>query len=341
MKKFNGTDYDGLLPLAYNALSSENSKLLGRESLSEVKKWVEDGNVTMGTYGYKGSGLYGQNNPNTLVFPFEPLIWFPPAAKDNFYSATPFITSCLTTEFVQYNLGIYTCYVKMSEDRKTIIIYGNSASYQGNVADVQYYTGGIGGYDKGATQIEWFFTSSTTFIVPVTGQYYIELYGNGGAACYFSIGSPYANQPTKAAWTTGGASCQSYTVTLTKGEEIPVSCQGMVYSYMGLSPKGASFGSYSVAAGGTAENSTTDYASFTTSSISIAKGAGNKGANGSSSGVSYIYSAEVPPSEQQKNVFGAGKYSSGYGYGQRCGDSQYMPSKMYSPRAVYVKYIGT
>lgn len=33
MKKFNGTDYDGLLPLAYNAL---NSDLLGGQSLAEV-----------------------------------------------------------------------------------------------------------------------------------------------------------------------------------------------------------------------------------------------------------------------------------------------------------------
>ena len=341
MKKFNGTDYDGLLPLAYNALNSENSILLGGESLSEVKKWVEDGNVTMGTYGYKGSGLYGQDNPNTFVFPFEPIIWFPPTTATDFHYATPFITSCLTTDFVEYNLGRSSCYVKMSADRKTITLYSSSGSSQNNTLNTQYYTGGIGGYDKGATQIEWFFTSSTTFIVPVTGQYYIELYGNGGAACYFSFGSPYANQPSKAAWTTGGASCQSYTVTLTKGEEIPVSCQGVVYSHTGLSPKGASFGSYSVAAGGTAENSATDYANFTISSINIAKGAGNKGANGSSSGVSIIYGSETPPSEQRGHVFGTGKYSSGYGYGQGCGDSQYMPNKMYSPRAVYVKYIGT
>ena len=294
----------------------------------------------MGTYGYKGSGLYGQNNPNTFVFPFEPLIWFPPAAAGSFYAATPFITSCLTTEFVQYNLGIYTCYVKMSEDRKTIIIYGNSASYQGNVANVQYYTGGIGGDDKGATQIEWFFTSSTIFVVPVTGQYYIELYGNGGAARYFSFGGPYAGQATKAAWVTGGASCQSYTISLTKRENISVSCQGSVNFYTGT-PMGASFGSYSVEAGETSVCSATDYASFTESTFNIPKSVGNMRKKGSSSGICYINSSQAAPTEQQDSVFGTGKYSANYGYGQGHGTYSYITTPTCSPRAVYVKYVGT
>jgi hypothetical protein len=33
MKKFNGTDYDGLLPLAYNAL---NSQQLGGKTYDEI-----------------------------------------------------------------------------------------------------------------------------------------------------------------------------------------------------------------------------------------------------------------------------------------------------------------
>ena len=44
MKKFNGTDYDGLLPLAYNALNSDNSALLGGKSFEDIQQYVQSEN---------------------------------------------------------------------------------------------------------------------------------------------------------------------------------------------------------------------------------------------------------------------------------------------------------
>ena len=82
MKKFNGTDYDGLLPLAYNALSSENSKLFNGKSYSETMEYIESNNLFLYTGEYRGNGLYRESNPNSITFPFVPkLIVSPNSSK--------------------------------------------------------------------------------------------------------------------------------------------------------------------------------------------------------------------------------------------------------------------
>ena len=72
MKQWNGTSFDNVLPLAYNA------KQLDGQSLAEVKQWASEslGKVAFGSY--SGTGVYGSAHINTLTFDFVPkviLIW--------------------------------------------------------------------------------------------------------------------------------------------------------------------------------------------------------------------------------------------------------------------------
>ena len=76
MKKFNGTDYDGLLPLAYNAL---NSNLLNGKSYDDVIQYVQSligtggKNVITKWGNYVGNGKYGVSNPNVITCDFAPV----------------------------------------------------------------------------------------------------------------------------------------------------------------------------------------------------------------------------------------------------------------------------
>ena len=72
MKQWNGTSFDNVLPLAYNA------KQLEGQSLAEVKQWVQDNNLLLYTGSYRGTGTYGESHPTSIKFPFEPIIWFTP-----------------------------------------------------------------------------------------------------------------------------------------------------------------------------------------------------------------------------------------------------------------------
>ena len=67
MKKFNGTDYDGLLPLAYNAL---NSQQLDGKTFNEIQNLF--GKIATGSY--IGTGTYGQNHPTVINCGFKPKI---------------------------------------------------------------------------------------------------------------------------------------------------------------------------------------------------------------------------------------------------------------------------
>ena len=76
MKKFNGTDYDGLLPLAYNALNSENSQnsqLLDGKTYQEVlamaNQYADNYKFVIGVYvGNTPSSDYGKYQKVTLGF---------------------------------------------------------------------------------------------------------------------------------------------------------------------------------------------------------------------------------------------------------------------------------
>lgn len=67
MKKFNGTDYDGLLPLAYNAL---NSQQLDGKTFDEIQNLFTSVDLKMYSGQYTGTGSYGSDNPVFITFPF-------------------------------------------------------------------------------------------------------------------------------------------------------------------------------------------------------------------------------------------------------------------------------
>jgi len=146
MKQWNGSSFDNVLPLAYNA------KQLEGQSLAEVKQWVQDNGLLLYTGFYTGTGTYGANKPTVLQFPFEPIIWFTPIYS---LSLQPYWQLCnmFSTNWIEMrpNYGISSsCNVSMSSDRKSIFIYSSSnAERQLNDSGSIYYFAAIGGYDMG------------------------------------------------------------------------------------------------------------------------------------------------------------------------------------------------
>lgn len=105
MKKFNGTDYDGLLPLAYNAL---NSQQLDGKTFNEIQNLFEDlvVNFSYFSYGsYKGTNTYGPRYPNSIQFSFNPKLFFLYSIKQvnsNFGVYTTALVPCVGLS-AQYN----------------------------------------------------------------------------------------------------------------------------------------------------------------------------------------------------------------------------------------------
>lgn len=313
MKKFNGTDYDNLLPLAYNAL---NSQQLDGKTFGEIENIFTRTDLYLYTNNYIGRGVYGEYSPTVLTFPFEPVIIFMPAYMTNDSHGVDIIqtrmvtTSYISTynSFANYQNAIY--YIKCSTDRKTFSLYSDNATTQYNGVSVIYWFAAIGGYDTG-NRNEWLWSTNTTptnytFVVPKTGRYTLELYGGGGGSAKNST------------WT-GGSSCQTYDViNLTKGETLAITVGAAGSGYTGQQGGTTSFGSYTVAGATNATDS------------SGGNGAGNKGVNGSNAG-----------------TYGAFNYSSGswrerYGYGVSAvsgGDTDGWASGG-APGAVYLKYLG-
>ena len=311
MKQWNGTSFDNVLPLAYNA------KQLGGQSLAEVKQWVQDNGLLLYTGNYKGTGTYGQKNPTKLTFPFEPILIFPPFTNDGSSRTRggPVQSSYITTSYKKlysFNPTNNDIYAKLSSDGKTLQWYNtSSASAQLNSSGTTYYYAAIGGYDMGGVT-EWVITSSGTWTVPKTGRYYIELYGGGGAAWRTNPDDFNAYQ--------GGSSCQSYNnVQLNKDAVISVSLGvgGGVSTSSNTTPSpaeatGTTFGSYSVAGGGRAMSA-------------IGSAAGNLGTDGHR-GISGPNSSN-------------GKYGALYGYGGFFSPTA-GTSSAGGPGAVYLKYLG-
>ena len=75
MKQWNGTSFDNVLPLAYNA------KQLGGQSLAEIKQWVQDNNLLLYTGQYTGTGTYGAKNPTSVTIPFSPILFIAPYSR--------------------------------------------------------------------------------------------------------------------------------------------------------------------------------------------------------------------------------------------------------------------
>lgn len=248
MKKFNGTDYDGLLPLAYNAL---NSELLGGQSLTEVKQWVQDNGLLLYTGRYIGTGTYGANHPTSVTFPFEPILFFFPSELRTLFANTFFAGY---KRIDANGRGVYVSITK-SVDGKTISWYSDqSASGQYNDGGTTFYYIAIGGHDMGGkipAGTTFTITSNESWRVPATGRYMLELYGMGGNG----FGTPNFGA-------SGGSSCQHYdSITLTKGDIQQI----VIGDYSNPATK---FGSYSVNNGGDA--------SYNTGGL----GSGNYGKNG-------------------------------------------------------------
>ncbi len=155
MKQWNGTSFDNVLPLAYNA------KQLGGTTLSELKTWVQDNNLLLFTGQYIGNGtIPGPEGPEIqLIFPFEPILFFAPNVRYAANTAPSLNTSILTSVLnsqTAINIPIpgftHNQYFRISEDKKTIYITsvsGNQDSRYLNLEGVTYYFAAIGGYDMG------------------------------------------------------------------------------------------------------------------------------------------------------------------------------------------------
>lgn len=326
MKKFNGTDYDGLLPLAYNAL---NSQQLDGKTFNEIQNLLGLKDLFLYTGSYNGTGTYGSGSPISITFPFVPHILFLPVSTSYIrYSDIPINCFALTTSYkkIAGSQVDGARYYKISPDRKTIYWYGSSGKedIQLNQLNYSYFYAAIGGYDYGGV-VEWLFTESQTWTVPKTGNYHLELYGNGGRSTYHNI---YEGGSARSGAATGGTSCQIYdSISLTKGSVVNIVC----YPYTsGQNPRGSSFGSYSVAAGG---DGTATYSTLVSQFVVTAgKGSGNKGVDGATD-TQYDYGAQVG------RIFSSRKYSSTYGYSESAGNYDANTNK-YSPRAVYLSYLG-
>ena len=64
MKQWNGTSFDNVLPLAYNA------KQLEGQSLAEVKQWVQDNGLLLYTGQYTGTGNIWRKSSDKYHFSF-------------------------------------------------------------------------------------------------------------------------------------------------------------------------------------------------------------------------------------------------------------------------------
>lgn len=170
-------------------------------------------------------------------------------------------------------------------------------------------------------------TSSTTFTVPYTGNYYLELYGGGGGC-----------GGLKSCSLQGGSSCQSYdSIALTAGNKIKVvigtggtSTGPTSYEYESVGSAGTAttFGSYTVNGGGY----TRYYLNGNQYTVSPRAAAGNKGTVGWGTGSNYKY-------EKNNNN---GLYGNLYGYGGfSCTMTNVYQYANGGPRAVYLKYLGT
>lgn len=150
MKQWNGTSFDNVLPLAYNA------KQLEGQNLAEVKQWVQDNGLLLYTGQYTGTGVYGKNNPTSVTFPFKPIIFIVPKSfpKNMIYTfgGTVSIIFCdqLGTNYDSFHVGASssTASLYIKQNGNTLSWYSSAANVQGN-SEYTYYFAAIGGHDMG------------------------------------------------------------------------------------------------------------------------------------------------------------------------------------------------
>lgn len=256
---------------------------------------------------YIGTNTATETNPTVLTFPFDIQILF----FQNYHtvSGNHLLNSYRTVVTDSLPLNIYTYIGENNnssygltlklKDSNTIDFYG--MDWQG----YSYVVGAIGGIPI-SHRTEWLITdtSTTSWTVPYSRKYYIELYGSGGSA----KGSTYDYL-----YYQGGSSCQSYNLDLQKGTVYSISLGYNNYYSDSTITGTTTFGDYKVAGRGTA-NSTTPR-----------KGAGNLGADGT-------YQTESSVKNYSKGTF-----KELYGWGI----NGYSQRSAYSarPSAIYIKYI--
>ena len=244
MKQWNGSSFDNVLPLAYNALA------LNGQTLQDI----QNGELQMIRGSYIGTGLYGSANPNTITVPFTPqLVFIAIANWDGGLHNPSLLMRPRTTGSSRPTADSYS-QLTVTWGDNSVSWYMNgteSPYYQLNVAGEVYYWNAIGKIgDIIDSTTSFLINSSGTFTVPKTGNYYMELYGGGGGAQVTSSSGGY----------TGGTSCQSYSsIALTAGSIINVVIgTGGIHGYDykdAVAGTETSFGSYSVAGGGAATDS--------------------------------------------------------------------------------------
>ena len=154
MKQWNGTSFDNVLPLAYNA------KQLEGQSLAEVKQWVQDNELLLYSGQYTGTGTHGESNPTSITFPFEVIALVTPQCflsglQNQFSTIVPIIlANNLTNNYkvIYYytDSGTLQLKMKISTDKKTISWYSLKDEYaQMNVSNFMYNFAALGGYDMG------------------------------------------------------------------------------------------------------------------------------------------------------------------------------------------------
>lgn len=273
MKKFNGTDYDNLLPLAYNAL---NSQQFNGKTFNEFQNLFG----TIYRIERKATNTYRQSSPTVVTFPvsISCLIFKSSIERPYPQLITSSISPTLLTENIPFDsfLLVYLddnktkrFSIKKTVDNKTFTIIRNSAELQYNSSQNRrsvFY--GLGGIVQGSPQSIFFIQESGVWTVPYTRKYYIEIYGGGGDGFVYNYGdSEY--------WT-GGSSCQSYkNVFLEEGEKITVVVgkgRRRITQDQTGNGQSSSFGSYTVEGGGGA------------SRYNVGQGAGNLGTNGQAFG---------------------------------------------------------
>lgn len=247
MKQYNGTSFDDVLPLAYD------SQLLDGKSYNFIyDKIFNDSQVyprslpRIGTGQYTGTGTYGKNNEITITFPERCVMFMFPDTDTEKTEANRIVflnnlpTSYSRTANVRVASSSATgvgLFVKKGEDDKSISWYNSSdAEDQINKANNTYFYAYVC-----ADEFDYIvLTESTTFTVPKTGYYNIELHGKGG-------NSKVSMFTEATVCASGGGSGQLYSNVLLQKDDV----------YTVTIGDSASFGSYTVAKGGDGLVSTT------------------------------------------------------------------------------------
>lgn len=256
-----------------------------QDSLIEVNSYIRTG--VQGT----------SDSPISVAFSFAPdVLVLPSACTITVSSSSQIHYSLLYLDKIGSNFTNETnvlitpnnegnWFFKKSQNGKIISWYNSKSILNSfNSKNTIYYCLGISTSPTKKNK-EYIITKSTTFIVPYTGNYYLELYGGGGGAIIYR-GSA---SDVKYIYTNGATSCQSYeSVYLTKDSQINITIGKAgetevntisAPSLDDLNGGETTFGEYSCARG---KGSYIRASSGTSITKDIRTGTGNLGTNGKS-----------------------------------------------------------